>query len=380
MKKNLLLGILLLPTLFLNAQRNSNCDFTLTKSVRLAYNDNGMPFLTHDKSQYVVVNGRETMIVGTMSNRLLFYDLNNAELYHEIQLSESLDYTFHFISRDSIFIVSSSEAGRILRLDINGRLQQAYDFQKQNDNPQFVGSAIQVHNNTCMTALGGPSALIGTSKFMRSIPPSVGLMDLKRETITPSKALSYPEITAGDFYPNNIPLLYHCVGINGNPLVRYFYSNNLYEWSRANDTYAKHALPSQLIADVPPCAEPVSQSDFTLPYHYGPISCDTLRGFYYSQVLFNANFYGDNVWSLIVADKDFNILCEKLNPPFSGTLHFSYDYIIALNNHGEGFIEYGFYKLTPSSISLTEEIERAKDELSKLKKELPATNRMESRP
>lgn len=380
MKKNLLLCILLLPSLFLIAQHDINYDFTMMKSVRLPYDDSDLPFLTHDKSQYVVLDGRETMIVGTMSNRLLFYDLNNSELYHEIQLSESLDYSFHFVSRDSIFIASSSDGGRILRLDFNGRLQHTYDFRNQNPTPRFWGNSLQVHNNRCVVGLDVPTALIGTSKFMRSIEPSIGMMDLKRESIVSSKSLSYPEITTGDFYPNDIPILYHCTAINGNPLIRYFYSNNLYEWNHTEDSFVKHALPSQLINDVPPYSEPVQQSDFTLPYDYGPISCDRVRGYYYSLVQFNPNFYGDNVWSLIVADKDFNILCEKLNPPFSSKLHFSDQYLIALNNQGEGFIEYGFYKLTPSSISFTDESERAKQQLSKLKKEIPSTNQLESKP
>lgn len=380
MKKNLLLGILLLPTLFLIAQHDTNYDFTLAKSVRLAYNDNDLPFLTHDKSQYTIVDGRETMIVGTISNRLLFYDLNNTELFHEIELPESTDYAFHFVSRDSVFIALSSEPGRLLRLDINGRLQQTYDFRKQSDSPLFIGNAIQVHNNSCVTALDGPSAMIGTSKFMRSIPPSIAMMDLKRESITPSQALSYPEITLGDFYPSDLPILYHCIGANGNTMVRYFYSHNVYEWNSAGDRYVKHELPSQLINDVPSYAEPVQQAEFTLPYYYGSITCNKAQGLYYSTLKFNANFYGDNVWSLIVADKDFNILCEKLNPPFSEKLHFSEEYLISLNNQGDGFIEYGFYKLTLSDISFTEEIEKSKMELSKLKKDLPATNSMESKP
>ena len=137
--------------------------------------------------------------------------------------------------------------------------------------------------------------------------------DLKSKNLKASKSLKYPYSRKNLFYNTSFDRFHSCFSSEKKPVLRFFYSSELFEWDYENDIVINHSLKSKLLDSIPPLKnENSNQSNLEALYYN--IDYDPYNERYYSYLLLfpYPNAMPLNV--LILADKNFNYLGEVVNP------------------------------------------------------------------
>ncbi|MDL2262087.1 DUF4221 domain-containing protein [Bacteroidales bacterium OttesenSCG-928-I21] len=288
---------------------------------------------------YCIIDGIETIIVYFEDNKLAFFDVKKKELYHEITLPDRRLESFEYINKDSILLLfgypknfdeidhfnglSMLDTAKLVLMDYNGNYKKYYHFnckQSNFDNTNFTID--QILPPFTHFLFYERIKRVGDKIFFfphqhgywdfENVEnnPLIAYYDLTTEKFVFSKNVKLPYTNSKMSYVTNFNVLNFDISANGMPLLRFFYSSDVFEWDYINDTLIKHSFKSQLI-------DTTTNSIGNLDAAYSGIYYDKYNELYYSYLNFSETTYGENSgWSFIIADKNFNYINELYSPLF----------------------------------------------------------------
>lgn len=169
--------------------------------------------------------------------------------------------------------------------------------------------------------------IIGTEEFINNNYPVFMVYDSKSKNLKASKTLKYPYLRNNLFYNTEFPQFHSCLSSEKNPVLRFFYSSELFEWDYENDIVINHSLKSRLIDSIFPLKDEKSNPQ-NLQALYSTIDYDPYNERYYSDLFIFPYPNARPFIVLIVADKNFNYLGEVVNPRIGGQPIFTKDNIV----------------------------------------------------
>ncbi len=364
--------------------------FEKIKSVKLPLGDNSI-FVPYNNS-YSVIDNIETLIIYRRDKRkLVFYDINNKKIYNQINLGFSQLYSYKYISKDSIFLFYVNQLNpnnyvddkQLQLVDFNGKIKKTYHYNNKNIwsdfnqplskydayYPALLGNKISYFDNNIFMFLNRIKRYnIGTDSFFIKKSPIVAYYNTINKKLIPSKKLWFPYIKKGDYYPSDFNYINYCLTSDNQPLIRFYYSANLFKWNYKKDSISVYNLKSRLLDTIPPLDYPIRSSDNNINAMYQNITYDKYRELYYSILYFSPDFYGSRVWSLIVADKNFNYLGEVLLPKLNTFIPaITKDYLLSVRVAEKGYFYLDYYKIKFKNVDYDKYILNLKNKLKNKK-------------
>ena len=380
-----------------NKKKDYSLQFKKVDSVSLPLDDPNYN-IPYD-AQYVIIDGKETIILYLNNKKLTFYNLRTQKKYHEINLGCKQLYSVKYINKDSIFLSYVNQynengyidSNQFVLLNYYGKIKKRYSFKNKiiwskNNRPLSIDSAVypslfgnkleKLNNDNIFFFLRKMQSYnIGTEKFLSNKSPVVSIYNLTDENLKTSKTLWYPYIKKGIYYPSDFPIMNYCISKNKLPLIRFFYSTRLFEWNYYEDKIQEYVLKSNLLDTIKPIMSPTSSSDNNIEAMYLNISYDPYRELYFSVLMFSPDIYGIGTWSIIIADKNMNYIGEIYQPKMKSFKPiFTKDHIIEVTSEKTGFIDVSFYNLIETDILQSTYLKSIKDSLNTKKKRI--TNRV----
>ncbi|NLL27278.1 MAG: hypothetical protein GX259_00620 [Bacteroidales bacterium] len=365
-------------------------DLVKEKEIILPFDETGAYY--PDYAKYVVIDNVETIIVCFENIKLAFYDLNKKEKYHEIKLNYNTLYDYKYINKDSIFLFYVNQfrldcykdSGLLVLIDFDGNEKRKYSFnlddewRNANENmfsktafqPHLLANNIEIFNNNIFFFLKRWEPYnIGTDSFFMYKSPIIARYDINTQKLKPSKKLWYPNIEKGIYFPSDFNIMNYCIAADGNPLIRLYYSSNLYKWDYKKDSIIEYSLKSRVIDSILPIEYPTSYSDNNIDAMYLSLTYDKYREMYYSILLLSPDKYGIGAWLFIVADKNLNYISETFAPEMSNfSPIITEKYIINVTPNDDKSFKVCFFKPVLTNIKYDEHLQSIKDSLQNRKK------------
>ena len=330
-----LLGFFIAAILFTSCNRKPapavyDYEVYKTQEIKLEENDYNCNILGQ---QIVQIDGRDVIILLMWEKRKLsFYDLETEKKINEIVVDTiGRLWGFHYINKDSIIVHCSAmdqetelnlpQAQRLI--DYNGVIKKIYGYDMDESELQennyekedllpFTGNNFAFcKNNIVCPETYSAGGLIGTKEHIKSPRPIATRLDIVENKCHASKNHKWASIKEGEYYPTYV-FSYITSTSNGWPLIRNSFCSDLFEWRFDEDTIIKHNVKSRLIDTIMPLESP-AEYDYNVPEYYQTIQYLPAGDIYYNMAYFNKDFYNDNIWSLVIFDKNFNYLGEIYN-------------------------------------------------------------------
>ncbi|MBR3799951.1 MAG: hypothetical protein IKK36_13695 [Bacteroidales bacterium] len=301
-----------------------------TQEIKLEENDSNCHILGQ---QMVQIDGRDVIVLLMWEKRKLsFYDLKTEKKINEIVVDTiGRLWGFHYINKDSIIVhcsamdqeteLNSPQAQRLI--DYNGVVKKIYGYdideselQENNYNKEdllpFIGNNFAYcKNNIVCPESYSYEGLVGTKEYIESPRPIAIRMDLDENKCHASKKHKWASIKEGEYYPTYV-FSYITSTSDGWPLIRNSFCSDIFEWRFDEDTIIKHSVKSRLIDTIMPLENP-AEYEYNVPEYYQTIKYLPAGDIYYNMAYFCKDFYNDNIWSLVIFDKNFNYLGEIYN-------------------------------------------------------------------
>lgn len=345
---------------------------------------------------YCNVDNIETIIVYTDDNKLAFFNISTKALYHEIQLMKDRPlHAFEYINKDSILLLYDNphnfdtlkyvdkfkdftylDSLKFQLADYNGNIKKYYHFNCNKSN--FIGTNYNIEQvlppytflfYKTIKRIGDIvfffPAQYGNYNFdtIENNAPFIAYYNLKTEDFVFSKH-KLPNLKDKMYYPSSQDVLNFCISANGLPLLRFFYSSEIFEWDYKNDSLIKYCLKSKLIDTIPPISSP-NNDVHSIVAGYSQIYYDKDNELYYSFIYLSSNIFKKNYWSIIIADKNLNYINEIVNPHISSQFAFYDKKIISYSALAKDTITIIKNKLIKENIDSKKYIDSIRNDIDK---------------
>lgn len=394
MKKNILF-FLLLSIIFISCSQKEELKLYEFKNVKtigfpLDSTKTGKP--TSGIFDYDTIDGRETIIVMINKNRLAFYDIATQQEYHSIPLLKTREILmFDYINKDSILVFyenqymenSYTEEGKNV-LDIeNLQLLNywgeskicTYNFDKNDFSDSLKQTDIipfpfiyyirlfSVKEKYFFPTCCFHGNILGTSEEKSHKYPVFCYYDLLSKKVKISKSIKFPYYGDSIFYNTNFPKIHYCLSSNKLPLIRFFYSSDVFEWDYNKDIVKRHSIKSRIFDTIYSLATAQTAPE-ALAAMYSDIYYDPYNERYYSFLLI-PDFCLENVYRItIIYDKDFNYLGETTEASIGYLPIFTEKYIIEYYYSNDSILlHYSVFNKTDKA--LQPYIDSVKNEINK---------------
>ena len=373
-------------------------EFELVKTYNIVLNENDRQLSENFSGQFQIVeiDNKNCMIVSCNDNKLVFYEIESGKKINEIftDTTQYLNY-FSYINKDSIFVfycVLQDTTGKLYYdeqlqlIDFQGNVKQKFNYNvdtietknKKIDVSLYIPPQIINNSQTQITFADNQiffapcyqtHFLPGTKKFIENRLSMLMSYDLKAQKFSFSKQDQMPYIKEGIYYPSGSNFNNICISHNNFPLLRYFYSSNVFEWNFQKDSILTHTIKSKLIDTIMPLTEPARYANNNIDAFYTQIVYDKYREQYWAYYHFSQDFYDQFISGIIITDKNFNYLGEIYDNKYY-PCNFSKDYLIdyypLLKN--DSIIEVSYLKLKKTNKNYEHYIDACRTNLKTHKK------------
>jgi len=367
-------------------------DLKIVKSKQIELEDGDIDYV-FAQEQVINIDGKNIIILNVAGKKLAFYNIDEGKKEHEILTDSTRTLSsFYYQNKDSIFIyynysspveIDITTPGQFQLIDYNGNIKTKFPYNIDTTDipahlklsnllpPRLNSNLIPViGDNVIFATFSKYKGHVGTKEFMENRFPLALRYNIKEQKFYVSKLYSFPYIEEGIYYPTSWHVDYFSISKNNLPLIRYNYSSSIFEWDYINDKLITHSFKSRLIDTIMPMETPSTYHFHTLECAYQNAHYDKYRELYFLEFYFNENFYINNrdLYSVIIADKDFNYLgelyCNKSWPAY-----YLEDYILDINPSGPSTIRVDYLELVKTDRNFDEYIDSCKNDLAKRKEE-----------
>lgn len=343
---------------------------------------------------YDTIDGRETLIVMIDGNRLAFYDVAKQQEYHSVPLLKTRRILmFDYINKDSILVFyenqclenSYSEEGETILDTENLQLLNywgeskicTYNFDKNDFSDSLQQTDIipfQLRYNTRIPSVKekyffttnySERNILGASEEESHIYPVFCYYDLLSKKVKISKSVKFPYFGDSIFYDTRLPKIRYCLSSNNLPLIRFFYSSDVFEWDYNKDIVKRHSIKSRIFDTIYSLATAQTAPE-ALAAMYSDIYYDPYNERYYSALMITDYFIGTIRVMAAAYDKDFNYLGEILesNYGLANMPIFTEKYIIDYFYSNDSIFLY-YSTLNKTDKALQPYIDSVKNEINK---------------
>lgn len=323
------------------------CEFYLIEKIKIPLDStkSGIPDIS--LFDYDTIDDVITLILVINKDRLAFYDISKQIEYHSVPLLKNRKLNnFDYINKDSILLYyekdyyingSTTSDDNILQItDYYGNTKICdYLFTDDKvDKSEILPFSINYSER--FTSVDNKYFFLTHSYDLNSLRqteeqnqkfPVFCYYDLNSSEVKVSKSLGFPYTGNQIFYNSMFQKIHSCISANGLPLIRFFYSTDVFEWDYKNDVVKKYQIKSQIFDTVYPIST-VTSAPESLMAMYSGISYDPYNKKYYSD-LFITDFYTAEINLItVICDKNFNYLGETAGLGLSSMPIFTKDYII----------------------------------------------------
>lgn len=359
MKNKILIFIVVVLTFFACNHVETVYNFEVEETIAIPLENLRAATPPFDLFDYCLIDNIETLIFYETSGKLVFYDMSTNSVYHNITLLKDrrLD-AFEYINKDSILLLYSYtndgieiefndfsllDTLKLQLVDFDGNVKKYYHFNCDEDNCTGINYKIEQilppYTSLFYKTIKRMNNIVFFFPFsygyynfdtIKNNSPLIAYYDLHTEKFIVSKNVKLPYLKDKMYYPSNHDVLNFCISANGLPLLRFFYSSDVFEWDYKNDKLIKYNLKSKLIDTIPPFSYPINDMNATNA-RYSTIYYDNNNELYYSYLYLSSDIFGENYWSVIIADKNLNYINEVVNiknlynPAFFNKNIISYD-------------------------------------------------------
>lgn len=342
---------------------------------------------------FVEINNSNVLIFCNYKS-ISFYDVDLGTKIKEIKTDkERILQSVKFINKDSIFIYYHHKewrydaiyAGQFQLIDINGKIKKIYHYKVDSADlkdrkldineimpPSLYNSQglLTSSNNVFFSPYSRQIGNIGTKEFIENKMPLLMFYDTEKENFYVSKQENFPYIKEGMYYPSDFNIINYSMSDKGFPLIRFFYSSVLFEWDYKNDKLIEYPLKSRLYDTIPPLQVATSSSN-NIEAKYIQNCYDQYRKQHYSSIAFNNDIFGKqengrNLYSIIIADNNFEYLGEAFCPRYSPNFFTNKD-MLYIKRENDSIIGINYLKIKKQKINFDQYIDSVRKDLEKRK-------------
>ncbi|MDR2834981.1 MAG: hypothetical protein LBV69_02090 [Bacteroidales bacterium] len=357
------------------------------KKVGFPVNDSSFGYVDYDNFDYAYIDSIETLIVYHMPGKLSFYDINKGEKYHEIKgflgHLETLE-SFKYINKDSIILICKTsnwnrendilpvnELAKIYLVNYEGQKLKDYIFDideliNYNKDSISISKIFPFTTNLRVNMIGNKIFLLAHTAGQSVLggkeynEPVICCYDLETEELMVSNSIHHPYLKEEVFYPGSYNSIQNCATSKGFPVMRFFYSSDVFEWDYKNDKAIKHNVKSRLLDTIMAFPDQYCHHE-NLDGCYDIVLYNSYQKLYYFGFWLSSRLSGDNsISTCIVTDENFNFITEIIKPRiFEHSVFYNEDAVVCWTLNDSIFVSYS--KMQKTNISFEKQIDSIKN-------------------